>query len=155
MFHTTIIKPRFSETDKLGHISNTVFPVWMAESRSDFCRSALEIIQPWVVANISIDFKKEVLHGDDVIVNTYVERTGSKSITFYQEMFQYEKLCVVGRTTVVCIDKATKQSCSLNSNDKEKLQPYLVILESDGNNTSLQYKQPNSFDEQKKTTGLM
>ncbi|NLU99143.1 thioesterase [Marinomonas sp. UCMA 3892] len=127
MFHTTIIKPRFSETDKLGHISNTVFPVWMAESRSDFCRSALEITQPWVVANISIDFKNEVLHGDDVVVNTCVERIGGKSVTFYQEMFQYEKRCVVGRTTVVCIDKATKQSCSLNNSDKEKLQPYLAV----------------------------
>lgn len=124
MHHTTIIKPRFSETDKLGHISNTVLPIWMAESRTDFCRSTLAITQPWVVANISIDFKKEILHGDNVVVTTCVERIGEKSLTFYQELFQNNLLCAKGKTTVVCIDKDDKTSCKLRKEDKEKLMPY-------------------------------
>lgn len=124
MLHTTIIQPRFSETDKLGHISNTVLPVWMAESRSSFCRSALEITQPWVVANISIDFVKEIFHGDNVVITTSVHRIGSKSISFYQEIFQNNTLCALGKTTVVCIDEHNK-SCSVPEECKDKLSGYL------------------------------
>lgn len=124
MLHTTIIQPRFSETDKLGHISNTVLPVWMAESRSAFCRGALGITQPWVVANISIDFVKEIFHGDNVVITTSVYRIGSKSISFYQEIFQNNFLCAIGKTTAVCVDSNNK-SCFVPSDSKEKLSEYL------------------------------
>lgn len=129
MSHTTLIKPRFSETDKLGHISNTVFPVWMAESRSDFARETLKITQPWVVANISVDFKKEVTHGENVIITTDVMRIGNKSVTFYQEVFQHSTLCATGSTTVVCIDPHTKETQFMNNDDKKKLMSFMLEKE--------------------------
>lgn len=32
----TVITPRFSETDMLGHISNTAMPVWLEGAREGF-----------------------------------------------------------------------------------------------------------------------
>ena len=69
---TTIIEPRFSDTDALGHISNTAFPVWFEDSRTEFFKifhPSLDLDSwPLIIARIEIDFLAQCYWGNDVSI---------------------------------------------------------------------------------------
>lgn len=130
VFFESIIKPRFSETDLRGHISNTVVPVWLGEGRSSLCREHLRITQPWVVVNLNVDYKNEILWGACVTIKTAVENIGTSSICFAQEIWQCERLCVNARTTVVAFDMSTRRSSQVSDHDRTLLTPYMLSLKS-------------------------
>ena len=62
---TNTLQPRFSETDALGHVNNTVLPVWFEESRSPifelFCPGMN--VDDWhlIIAKIDVDFLAEFI----------------------------------------------------------------------------------------------
>ena len=58
------VSPRFCETDALGHINNTVFPVWFEEARTPIFEMFIPTleIKKWnlILARIELDFRAEV-----------------------------------------------------------------------------------------------
>lgn len=130
VFFESRIKPRFSETDLRGHISNTVVPVWLGEGRSSLCREYLRITQPWVVVNLNVDYKNEMIWGSFVTIKTAVEKIGNSSICFAQEIWQGEQLCINARTTVVAFDMNARRSSQVSDHDRSLLTPYMLSSKS-------------------------
>lgn len=123
------IQPRFSETDALGHINNTVFPVWFETARTPLFRiftPDLDIRQ-WklIIARVTIDYHAETLYGQPVELKTWISRIGNSSIEIYQEAWQNGEKCVSGTTIAVHFDYQQKKSTPLTDKQKALLAEHL------------------------------
>lgn len=110
----TRIRPRFSDTDALGHINNTVIPVWFLEAREpilqwfapdgDFARGALAVVR------IEVDYLGETHFGHDVEIRTGVARIGNSSFQLRQEVWQQDQCTARGLATLVNFDRSARKS---------------------------------------------
>lgn len=125
-----IINPRFCDTDAMGHINNTVYPVWFLEGRE----SILKIFNPnlstdevsLVLAKIEIEYLGEVFFGKQVEVRTYVLRIGTSSVLVGQEVWQDGGLKATATATMVNFDKNTRKSLPIPADIKQALARHLL-----------------------------
>ena len=131
---TLSINPRFCDTDAMGHINNTVYPVWFLEGRE----SVLKIFNPslsteevsLVLAKLEIEYIDEIFFGKAVEIRTFVLRVGTSSVLVGQEAWQSGSLRATATATMVNFDKHTRKSVPIPGDIKEGLVKY--VLESDG-----------------------
>ena len=128
MFDETII-PRFSETDALGHINNTVVPTWLEQARSPVFRWFVPDLDPqkWclIIAKIEVEFRREIVYGQEVRVETYVEEIGNSSFRVGQKIFQADQLCAQGSSVLVHFDYATKKSKPIPAPIRQEMEAHL------------------------------
>lgn len=126
---TEIIVPRFSETDALGHINNTVVPTWLEQARTPVFRWFVPDLDPqnWclIIAKIEVEFRHEILYGQEVRVETYVEEVGNSSFRVGQKIYQQNQLCVQGSSVLVHFDYGTKKSKPIPAPIREKMEAHL------------------------------
>lgn len=126
----TIIEPRFSETDALGHIGNTVMPVWFEHARSIIFKKlhpSLDIEGwPLIIAHIDVDFIRQAYIGSDVTVKIGISKLGDKSFTVYHEAWQREQKIATGNAVHVFFDFATNSTVAMPEDAREKLKPLLI-----------------------------
>lgn len=126
---TTYIKPRFCDTDALGHINNNVYSVWFEESREEVFRIFNPTLtkKDWnlIMASYSVDFLQEVFYGTKVKIDTTVEKIGTSSFTLKHELYQHDKLCTIGHTTLVHFDFVNKKAISMDETLRKKLQEHI------------------------------
>lgn len=111
---TTRIRPRFSDTDALGHINNTVIPVWFLEAREpvlswfapggDLQRGSLAVVR------IEVDYLAETHFGTEVEIRTRVARIGNSSFALAQEVVQDGTVTARGLATLVHFDPAARRA---------------------------------------------
>ena len=124
------INPRFCDTDAMGHINNTVYPVWFLEGRE----SILKIFNPslstdevsLVLAKSEIEYLGEVFFRKSVEVRTYVLRTGVSSVLVGQEVWQDGNLKATATATMVNFDKRTRKSLPIPNEIKQELSKHLL-----------------------------
>ena len=109
----TDIQIRFSDMDPLGHVSNNAYSEYIEVARVEWL-GAIEGERPSVVvANLSIDFIRELGLKDKIYVMTSCIKKGTKSLTLSQDVFS-EETCVAKSTVVVVgFDMNTRQSTDL------------------------------------------
>ncbi|MGL4612335.1 MAG: acyl-CoA thioesterase [Shewanella sp.] len=108
------IHPRFTETDGLGHINNTVIPVWCEAARTPI----FEIFNPeldlhqWnlIVAGFTVAFIAPTYYGKSVTVKTYVSRIGNSSFELTQTCWQAGNKTAEVKTTLVHYDYGSEKS---------------------------------------------
>ncbi|RUO26708.1 thioesterase [Aliidiomarina minuta] len=117
------LKVRFYETDALGHVNNTVIPAWIETGRIPVFELFASQGSPYeislIVANLNVDFLRPVYFGFPVTINTYISRIGNSSFVIGSEIWQKDKLCAKGASTLVNYDY--KNECSLPIADEIKL----------------------------------
>jgi acyl-CoA thioester hydrolase len=110
----TILEPRFSETDILGHINNTVFPVWFEVARQDIFKLVHPKLTrhdwPMIIAHIDVDFISQTEYGSNVTVNTSVQKIGNKSFVLAHEAWQSGSLVAKGSAALVWFDYIQQSS---------------------------------------------
>lgn len=123
------VMPRFSETDVLGHINNTVLPVWFEAARVPIFKIFTPDLDPhaWklIVAKVEVIFMGELLYGQPVEIKTKVEKVGNSSFTLVQQAWQHGKCCAEGRTVMVRYDFSTKSSQALSTDERSELSAFL------------------------------
>jgi acyl-CoA thioester hydrolase len=126
----THISPRFAETDALGHINNTVVPVWFEQARAPVFRFFTPDLdfKKWklIVAKIEVEYKGELVYGHEVTLHTYLSHIGNSSLVITQEAYQQEKLCARGNATLVHFDYHLKKSSSIPDDIRKLLHEHLV-----------------------------
>lgn len=122
------LDPRFTDTDALGHINNTVLAVWFEGCRDPLFRLFTPDLNPaaWrlILAKFSVEFHAELFYGQPVEIRTWVSRVGNSSFDVSQQAWQQGKLCASGVAVMVHYDFAAKQSVPLS----ETLQHQLLAL---------------------------
>lgn len=129
MFELTIA-PRFSETDALGHISNTTLPVWFEAAR----QPVFEIFQPglkvddWplILARMELDFTAQLFYGQEVTIRTGIKKLGNSSLVVYQEAWQSGELAARGHTTLVHFDYRQQKAAPITGALRDRLANHLL-----------------------------
>ncbi|KZX00894.1 thioesterase [Pseudoalteromonas luteoviolacea] len=124
------IMPRFSETDVLGHINNTVLPVWFEAARTPIFKIFTPDLNPhnWklIVAKVEVTFKGELFYGQEVEIKTAIEKVGKSSFVILQQAWQHGECGAEGRTVMVRYDFASKSSKSLSQCERDALAAHLL-----------------------------
>ena len=126
---TEIIKPRFLETDALGHINNNTYGVWFEAARDEIFRIFMPTanIKEWnlIMAHSSFDFLKEVFWGKEVIVKTAITKLGNSSIELIHAVYQDGKLCTTGKCILIHYNFVTKTSVKIPDKIRLELENHL------------------------------
>jgi len=124
------IQPRFNETDGLGHINNTVIPVWFEAAREPvFAIFNPELdLKHWnlIVAGFSVAFSAPTYYGKSVDVVTQISRIGSSSFEVFQRAFQGGVQTAEAKTTLVHYDYAAEKSQPIPADIRSQLEAYLI-----------------------------
>ncbi|WP_298775178.1 thioesterase family protein [uncultured Shewanella sp.] len=120
-----VIKPRFCETDALGHINNTVIPMWFEAAREPI----FEIVNPgqnlatWnlILAGFNITFSAPTFYGKEVLIRTNVSRIGNSSFVVTQSCWQENKKTAEAQTTMVFYDYDMDKSQPLTEHIRNQL----------------------------------
>lgn len=113
MFHYEL-EPRFSDTDALGHISNTAFPVWFEQARTPvfgIFHPSLDV-DTWnlILARIEIDLKAQSYWSKPVLIRTYIGKVGNSSCDVIQEAWQEGRQVAEGRAVLIHFDYGAEKA---------------------------------------------
>ena len=126
---TNTLDPRFAETDALGHINNTVLPIWFEDSRTPifelFCPGM--DINDWhlIIAKIDVEFLAEIYYGKSVEVRTFMIKIGNSSMVVGHEAWQEGELVAKGSAVMVHFDHQAKSSKPIPDETRAILQQHL------------------------------
>jgi acyl-CoA thioester hydrolase len=119
------ITPRFSDTDALGHINNTVFAVWFEGARQGVFKiftPELDLQRwPLIIASIKLDYHAQTQYGAEVEIRTYISRIGGSSFDVYQEAWQGGVKTVSGTAVMVQFSYATNAALAISPEQKRQL----------------------------------
>jgi len=120
--HEIVIKPRISEVNASGHVSNTALPVWLEEARVEFFEESLAPTRfTYMLVNLEQNFRREIFNDTRVQVKTRVKQLGNSSVTLIQEVWQRRSLAVEAQSVVVYVDNNTGQPTLLPPKMRELL----------------------------------
>jgi acyl-CoA thioester hydrolase len=88
--HEKRIEVRWRDVDNYGHVNNAVYLTYLEEVRDEWLARTLrddEAVWDYVVAHVSIDFRREVTQADDIVVaSCRAERIGTSSVRTREEV---------------------------------------------------------------------
>lgn len=130
-FFNQQFKPRFSDTDALGHINNTMVPVWFEGARDEVFKwftPDLDLSQ-WklILAKIDVTFHGQMFYEYDMEVRTYIGRIGGSSFDVYQELWQQNELRASGTAVMVHFDYQQQKAVKIPEEIVDKMKEYLKI----------------------------
>jgi acyl-CoA thioester hydrolase len=123
--HETRLQTRWTDFDALGHITHAAYPVYFDEARDAFLTATVGAFEefPWVIAHVSIDYKREVVRpAREIVVRTRVADVGRTSVTFEQEATAAgSDLAASSRSVLVAWDPAARAARALSDDERAKL----------------------------------
>lgn len=128
-YFSETFKPRFSDTDGLGHINNTMVPVWFEGARDEIFKwftPDLDLTK-WrlILAKIDVSFLAQMYYEYEMEVRTYIGRIGGSSFDVYQEIWQQGALVASGTAVMVHFDYQEQRAVKIPQDIVEKMAEYL------------------------------
>ena len=124
------VEPRFSETDALGHINNTVVPVWFEQGRTPiFALFNPDLaLDKWnlILKKMDVDFVAQIYLYSPVEIRTSLSAVGNTSMTIHQEVWQKDQLVAQGDCVMVHFDYQQQAKAPIPPEVKEKLLQHLA-----------------------------
>lgn len=124
------IEPRFNDTDALGHISNTAFPVWFEQARTPvfhLFHPSLEMgTWPLILARVEFDLKAQTYWGSPVTVRSGIGRVGKSSCEVIQEAWQNDREVARGRAVLIYFDYNTESAVPIPDEIRARLAEHQV-----------------------------
>jgi len=115
----TFDKLRYADTDRQGHVNNSVFSTALETGRVELLYAPdagiVETNKSFVIARLELDFRGELTWPGEVAIGTRVEAVGRTSFTLVQALFQRERCVAVARTVIVQVDDETRRATSLSA----------------------------------------
>lgn len=128
--YKTVLTPRVSETDGVGHINNTTLPVWFEAARNplfslftpdhDFAKWKM------VIVKTTLEFIRQIYFGQDVEIRVWVKKIGNSSLELYEELYQGDELCAKNMVVYVNYDLDQQKSEPIPPAIREQLNAHLV-----------------------------
>lgn len=114
---TTEIQQRFADADTLGHINNIHLQEYFDLGKMELYATLLGSRIDWrgvnlVLVSIKTDMMRQTRLGDDIIVESWVEKIGTKSMTVRQRLINRAdgEANAECSTVVVCFDFASQRA---------------------------------------------
>lgn len=129
MFHLEL-EPRFSDTDALGHISNTTLPVWFEQARTPVFRIFHPTLEaetwPLIIARLEIDLMAQSYWHIPVKIKTGIGKIGNSSFHVVQEAWQGDKQIARGVAVLIHFDYETDKALPIPEDIKARLTEHVV-----------------------------
>jgi acyl-CoA thioester hydrolase len=126
----TFDKVRYVDTDRQGHVNNSLFSTFLETGRVEILYHPVSPIlaegSSFVIASLKLDFLKEITWPGQVDIGTGILKIGNSSITLYQKLFQNEQCVANAETVIVQVDNATKRGAPLTEHAKQTLRGWLL-----------------------------
>lgn len=125
------VSPRFGDIDGLGHINNTVLPVWFETGRNSIFRlfsPDLDLSpEVWhlILVRTEFDFLRQMYFRSDVEIRTFITRIGNSSFTVGHEAWQEGELKVRGQAVLVYYDFKLQKALLLPDSIREILKRHI------------------------------
>lgn len=89
--HRTTLQVRFRDLDAFGHVNNAVFFSYAELARIRYLVDVLRPEVPFdrmplILARVELDYRSPILFGEDVTVETRVDRVGGSSFSMSHRM---------------------------------------------------------------------
>jgi len=89
--HRTALQVRFRDIDAFGHVNNAVFFSYVEQAR---IRYLLDVLRPGtdfdrlplILARVELDYRSPIFFGEDIEVETRVDRIGRSSVAMSHRM---------------------------------------------------------------------
>ncbi|MBO5692788.1 MAG: acyl-CoA thioesterase [Tidjanibacter sp.] len=114
---TTKIQQRFADSDTLGHINNIHLQEYFDLGKMELYATLLGDRIDWrgvnlVLVSIKTDMMRQTRLGDDIVVESWVEKIGTKSMTVRQRLINKAdgEANAECSTVVVCFDFASQRA---------------------------------------------
>ncbi|MBY0416255.1 MAG: acyl-CoA thioesterase [Bdellovibrionales bacterium] len=125
-----IFKPRFNDTDALGHINNASIATWFEEGRRSIFEFFIPDLDPkkWnlIIARLEIDYLAQGYYQKTVTLRTFVEKIGNSSFVLLQEAVQDNVVISRGKSFLVCFDYEKQKSSPIPDDVRKKLQAHSI-----------------------------
>ncbi|MEN1970426.1 thioesterase family protein [Lentibacillus sp. N15] len=126
--YQTVIEPRVSETDGIGHINNTTVPIWFEAGRNEIFKlfTPDDNFANWrmIILNMNVDYVQQIYFGTPVHIFIWVKKLGNSSLQLYEEMWQSGRLCAKDTVTYVNFNVQTQMSESISGSIREELEKH-------------------------------
>ncbi len=113
----TKIQQRFADSDTLGHINNIHLQEYFDLGKMELYATLLGDRIDWrgvnlVLVSIKTDMMRQTRLGDDIVVESWVEKIGTKSMTVRQRLINKADGVANAEcsTVVVCFDFASQRA---------------------------------------------
>ncbi|WGL15535.1 thioesterase family protein [Microbulbifer bruguierae] len=124
------VEPRFSETDALGHINNTVVPVWFEQGRTPIFKlfNPDLSLNKWnlILKKMDVDFVAQIYLYSPVEIRTSLRAVGNTSLTIHQEVWQKDQLVAQGDCVMVHFDYENQTKAPIPQQTRAELEKHLV-----------------------------
>ncbi|MHA7810701.1 MAG: acyl-CoA thioesterase [Marinobacter adhaerens] len=124
------LEPRFSDTDALGHISNTTLPVWFEQARTPVFRIFHPTLEaetwPLIIARLEIDLMAQSYWHIPVKIKTGIGKIGNSSFHVIQEAWQGDKQIARGVAVLIHFDYETEKALPIPEDIKARLAEHAV-----------------------------
>lgn len=125
MVHRTDLQMRFSDTDALGHVNNISYAAYAETGRVDFLKRLGNAVTSLILANVTIDYRRQVSFGESIHIDTWVESLGRSSITLGQTIWANDQRAADVRSVAVHFDYRTSKPVELPPAIRAELAPML------------------------------
>jgi acyl-CoA thioester hydrolase len=131
--HEKRIEVRWRDVDNYGHVNNAVYLTYLEEVRDEWLARTLrddESVWDFVVAHVSIDFRREVTQADDeVVASCRAERIGTSSVRTREEIhIAAGELAAEATAVLVARDRSTGRSRPMTDGERDAFERELVTV---------------------------
>ena len=136
MKYETHITARYAETDQMGIIHHSVYPVWFEVGRTDFIKmlgigyGQLEkdgVMLP--LSELSCKYIRPLHYEDEVIIQTSVQKVTFSRIQFSYKVLLDGVLMAEGSTTHGFVDSKTLRPLNMKKFDQQLFEKLLNTIE--------------------------
>ena len=115
--HQTIIRTRYGETDKMGYVHHSNYPLYLEEARMELLRKIglnyKEIEDSGVilpVVSMNFRFYSPIFYDDVITIQTALTWPSDIKLIFHYELYnQMNKLVSKAETTLVYVNSKTRK----------------------------------------------
>ena len=122
-------RPRFKDTDALGHINNASITTWFEEGRRSIFKYFIPDLDPkkWklIIARVEVDYVAQAHYQEEVTIKTWVEKIGNSSFQLYQEAHQGSTIVSKSKTFLIHFDYASQKSIPIPAAIRKNLSLHL------------------------------
>ncbi|HEY6193687.1 MAG TPA: thioesterase family protein [Candidatus Eisenbacteria bacterium] len=124
------LKPRFRDTDAMGHINNAVYVTYLEVARQEYWRAFRQDdnyrVVPFILAHVDVDFRSEALMHETLELCIRCSYVGQKSFGFDYAIRELTsgRLVVSAKSVQVFYDYATKTSVPCPDDMRGRLEAF-------------------------------
>lgn len=127
-FRLTVgVRPRFRDTDAMGHVNNAVIATYLEVGREEYWRQVLAIPDyrdcGLILARLEIDFRRPAFPAEELEVALRVSRLGTTSFDFVYEVREKGSGALVAeaRSVQVMFDYTVRAKRPLTADERDRM----------------------------------